>query len=72
MIKAVFVDFYGTLVRENGPIVGEVLADICAAGEEKDPAPALPQPYFLNWRSKALPLFPAKPRMRNPPLFRPE
>ena len=39
MIKAVFVDFYGTLVRENGPIVGEVLADICAAGEEKDPAP---------------------------------
>ncbi len=35
--QAVFIDFYGTLVHENGPIGREVVADICRTGREGDP-----------------------------------
>lgn len=37
MKKAIFLDFYGTVVREDGPIVLEVLQKVCAGGGEQNP-----------------------------------
>lgn len=37
MIKAVLIDFYGTLVKESGPVVEEALQKICSTGKEKNP-----------------------------------
>ena len=33
MIKAFFVDFYGTIVHEDGKIVGEISNMICESGK---------------------------------------
>lgn len=40
-VKAVFLDFYGTLVHEDGPVVDAVLHDICAQADGITPGQAL-------------------------------
>ena len=44
MKKAVFIDFYGTLVHEGGPIAAEVVQRVCASGKEKNP-----QVVYRHW-----------------------
>lgn len=41
MIKAVLIDFYGTLVKESGPVVEKTLRRICSTGKEKNPITVL-------------------------------
>lgn len=37
MKQAIFLDFYGTLVHEDGPIASEVVQAVCAGGASCDP-----------------------------------
>lgn len=41
MKQAVFVDYTGTLVKEDGPDLHGVVRAICANSDEKDPRRAL-------------------------------
>lgn len=37
MKQAIFLDFYGTLVHEDGPIASEVVQAVCTGGAQPDP-----------------------------------
>ena len=44
MIKAIFMDYYGTVTYENGPITAEVIKRIC-----KDSQAGSPEEVFRYW-----------------------
>ena len=36
MLKAIFTDFYGTVVHEDGEVIRKVSQEICATGKVND------------------------------------
>ncbi|KQO04671.1 hypothetical protein ASF12_14180 [Paenibacillus sp. Leaf72] len=51
IIKVIFLDFYGTVVYENGPISYEVIKRVFKSGNAKTPEELLNSFYISNRRS---------------------